>query len=260
VDPAKRHVVRELEARWNAALERISQLEERFKKAEADDSAPPKIDREALLHLAHDLPAAWNAPTTDARTRQRLTRIVVEEVVIDLDDRTNEAVVTIPWVGGRHTEVRVARVRCGRYPAERKPSAVEVMRKLGGQWPDRELAVTMNRMRCRTPDGATWTTVRVRELRERLGIAPYDPAAQTVETISVDETAQRLKICVGSVHLLIRQGVLPATQLMPSAPWKVPVAALHTEAVKTGVRAIIARRPRNYPDLQALTTPRLFDL
>ena len=247
VDPAKRHVVRELEARWNAALERVSQLEQRLKQAEADDYARPRIDREALLRLAHDLPAAWNAPTTDARTRQRLTRIVIEEVVIDLDDRTNEAVVTIHWVGGRHTEVRVARVKCGRYPADRKPGAVEVMRKLGGQWPDRELAVTMNRMRCKTADGATWTTVRVRELRERLGIAPYNPAAQTVETISVDETAQRLKICVGSVHLLIRQGVLPATQLMPSAPWKVPVAALDTEPVKTGVRAIIARRPKKLP-------------
>ena len=102
--------------------------------------------------------------------------------------------------------------------------------------------------------------MRVRDLRDRLGIAPYDPAAQTVEAISVDETAQRLKICVGSVHLLIRQGVLPATQLMPSAPWKVPVAALDTEAVKTGVRAIIARRPKNYPDLQALTTPKLLGL
>jgi hypothetical protein len=218
VDPAKRHVVRELEARWNAALERVSQLKQRLAKAEADDSARPKIDREALLRLAHDLPTAWNAPTTDARTRQRLTRIVIEEVVIDLDDRTNEAVVTIHWVGGRHTEVRVARVKCGRYPADCRPSAVEVMRKLGGQWPDREVAVTMNRMRCKAPDGATWTTVRVRELRERLGILPYDPSAQTVETISVDETAQRLRICVGSVHLLIRQGVLPATQLMPSAP------------------------------------------
>jgi hypothetical protein len=104
----------------------------------------------------------------------------------------------------------------------------------------------MNRMRCKTQDGATWTMVRVRELRERLGIAPYDPATQAIKTISVDETAQRLKICVGSVHLLIRQGVLPATQLMPSAPWKVPVAALDTEAVKTGVRAIVARRPKNY--------------
>ena len=257
VDPAKRHVVRELEARWNAALERVSQLEQRLAKTEADDASRPKIDRDALMQLANDLPAAWNAPSTDARTRQRLTRIVIEEVVIDLDDATNEVVVTIHWVGGRHTEVRVARVKTGRYPADQKPNAVEVMRKLGGHWPDREVAVTMNRMRCRAPDGATWTTVRVHELRERLGIPAYDPAAQTEETISVDETAQRLKICVGSVHLLIRQGVLPATQLMPSAPWKVPVAALKTQAVKTGLREIMARRPKNYPDLQALTMPRL---
>ncbi|MGE3919320.1 MAG: recombinase family protein [Hyphomicrobiaceae bacterium] len=257
VDPAKRHVVRELEARWNAALERVSLLEQRLQKTEADDAARPKIDRDALMNLAHDLPAAWNAPNTDARTRQRLTRIVIEEVVIDLDNASNEAVVTIHWIGGWHTEVRVARVKTGRYPADRKPNAVDVMRKLGGQWPDREVAVTMNRMRCRAPDGATWTTVRVRELRERLGIPAYDPAAQKEKTISVDETAHRLKICVGSVHLLIRQGVLPATQLMPSAPWKVPVAALETEALKTGVQAIMARRPKNYQILQSLTTPRL---
>lgn len=257
VDPSKRHVVRELEARWNAALERVSQLEQRMKELDAQTAVRPKINRERLLQLAHDLPAAWNAPTTDTRTRQRLTRILIEEVVIDLDDATNETVLTIHWVGGRHTQVRVARVRCGRYPDDRKPNAVEVIRKLGGQWPDREVAVTMNRMRCKAENGATWTTVRVRELRERLGIAPYDPAAQTVEMISVDETAQRLGISVPSVHLLIRQGVLPATQLMPSAPWKIEVMALATEAVVAGTRAIKARRPNNYVDLQAQKTPRL---
>jgi hypothetical protein len=99
------------------------------------------------------------------------------------------------------------------------------MRKLGGQWPDRELAVTMNRMRCKSADGQTWTTVRVRELRERLGIAAFNPDESTRKTISVDETAHRLKICVGSVHRLIRSGALPATQLMPSAPWQVRVEA-----------------------------------
>jgi hypothetical protein len=31
-------------------------------------------------------------------------------------------------------------------------------------------------MRCKTSNGETWTTVRVREMRERLGIAEYDPA------------------------------------------------------------------------------------
>src|SRR5439155_777034 len=87
----------------------------------------------------------------------------------------------------------------------------------GGQWPDREVAVTMNRMRCKPADGQAWTTVRVREFRERLGIAPFDPTLPRAETISAEEAATRLGICVRSVHKLIRRGVLPATQLMHSA-------------------------------------------
>lgn len=250
VDPTKRLVARELEARWNAALEHVNELEERIAHLQASVHNCPKIDRAALLALAHDLPAAWNAPSTDARTKQRLARILIKEVVIDLDHASNEAVVTVHWTGGRHTEIRVARVRSGRYPEDRHPSPVEVIRKLGGEWPDRELAVTMNRMRCKSTDGRSWTTVRVRELRERLGIAAFDPHAPRIETISVDETARRLGICVGSVLRLIREGTLPANQLMHSAPWQVPVAALDSEAVKIGVRGVIERRPRNFTVLQ----------
>jgi DNA invertase Pin-like site-specific DNA recombinase len=253
VDPAKRHVARELEARWNTALERVVELERRLADMEAEARARPKIDREALMQLAQDLPAAWNAPTTDARIKQRLVHVLIHEVVIDLDDAAHEAVVVIHWIGGRHTELRVARARSGRYPEDRHPSAVEVMRKLGGQWPDRQLAVTMNRMRCKSEDGETWTTVRVREFRERLGITPFDPD-NADDTISVDATATRLGICVGSVHKLIRDGVLPAEQAMHSAPWKVPVAALDTEPVLIGVREIIARRPSNFQALQDVKT------
>jgi DNA invertase Pin-like site-specific DNA recombinase/polyhydroxyalkanoate synthesis regulator phasin len=243
VDPAKRHVARELEARWNAALERVVALERRVAQLQDQAAARPKIDREVLLRLAHDLPTTWNAAGTDARTKQRLIRLLVEGVVINLDDATNEVVLLVHWVGGRHTEVRVARVKTGRCPADRNPSAVEVIRKLGGQWSDRDLAVTMNRMRCKTTDGETWTTVRVRHLRERLGVAGFDPDEAAAGTISVDATAHRLGICVSSVHRLIREGVLPATQLMPSAPWQVSVSAFDTEALKIGLQAIIARRP-----------------
>lgn len=195
-----------------------------------------EIDREGLIALAHDLPAIWNAPGATMRTKQRLTRILIQEVVIDLDDAAHEAVVTVHWTGGRHTEIRVARTRTGRYPDDRHPSPVEVIRKLGGQWPDRDLAVTMNRMRCKTGDGESWTTVRVRALRERLGIDGFDPTIPRPKTI-------RLRICVGSVLRLIRSGILPANQLMPSAPWQVPVEALSSETVKIGVKDVIARRP-----------------
>src|SRR6266699_519040 len=250
VDPTKRLVARELETRWNVALERVAHLEDRIARHDVAAALRPKVDRAALMALARDLPTTWNAPGTDARTKQRITHILIREVVLDRDEATNEALVTIHWNGGRHTELRVSRVRTGRYPADRRPSPVEAVRKLGGQLPDRELAVTMNRMRCRPADSNAWTTVRVRELRERLGIGAFDPTLPRAETISADAAATRLGICIGSVHKLIREGVLPATQLMQSAPWQIPVAALETEAVKTGVCEIAGRRPKFYKRLQ----------
>jgi hypothetical protein len=115
----------------------------------------------------------------------------------------------------------------------------------------------MNRMRCKSADGQSWTTVAVRALRERSGVSPFDPDTPREETISVDETARRLAICVGSVHRLIRSGALPATQLMLSAPWQIPVAAFESEAVQAGVQAIKQRCPANFIVLPALTTLRL---
>jgi hypothetical protein len=73
VDPAKRFVARELEARWNGALERVAEIERRIEDLRATVAARPKIDRAALMRLAQDLPAAWNAPTADTRTRSSAT-------------------------------------------------------------------------------------------------------------------------------------------------------------------------------------------
>ncbi len=42
VDPANRHVARELEARWNVALERVIELERRLVDKEAEAAARPE--------------------------------------------------------------------------------------------------------------------------------------------------------------------------------------------------------------------------
>ncbi|MER8835921.1 serine recombinase, partial [Mesorhizobium sp. M0909] len=52
VDPAKRHVARELEARWNDALDRVATLERRIAELSALSATRPKVDRARLLQLA----------------------------------------------------------------------------------------------------------------------------------------------------------------------------------------------------------------
>jgi Recombinase zinc beta ribbon domain len=118
VDPAKRHVARELEARWNVALERVDEVEHKLKNVRSTYAARPRIDRALLLKLATDLPSAWNAPTTDMRAKQRLVHVLIKEIIFDLDKDVHEAILLIHWTGGRHSEPRVQRRRSRGYPAD----------------------------------------------------------------------------------------------------------------------------------------------
>jgi hypothetical protein len=43
----------------------------------------PRRDR--LQNLAHDLAAVWHLPTTDMRLKQRIVRILVAEIVAEVD-------------------------------------------------------------------------------------------------------------------------------------------------------------------------------
>jgi DNA invertase Pin-like site-specific DNA recombinase len=257
VDPDKRNVARELEARWETLLERVRSVEARLANARGDVHAASAVDPDGLLRLARDLVAVWNAEGTEIRTKQRLVHLLICEVVVDRDAATDQTVMTIHWQGGQHTPVRIARVRTGRRSDVNRPAAVEVVRTLAGHFSDRSISRTMNRMGCRSLPGQSWTTARVSELRERLGIPAFDLSIERPKTISVEETALRLGIGVDSVRRLIRRGLIAATQLMPGAPWQVRVDGLESETVRIAVQHVIERRPLNHAELQDRKTLRL---
>ncbi len=126
VDPTKRLVARELETRWNTALERVAHVEDRIARHDVAAALRPKVDRAALMALARDLPATWNAPGT-GRPNQAADHSYPDpgSRVLDRDDATNEALVTIHWNGGVTSEVRVSRCANrslpGRSPSEPGP-------------------------------------------------------------------------------------------------------------------------------------------
>ena len=86
--------------RWNAALKKARELEDRLRDFDVGTKMPAIPDKEILLSLAQDLPAVWNSPGTEAGLKQRIVRILVEEVVADVDEEKQEIVLLIHWAGG----------------------------------------------------------------------------------------------------------------------------------------------------------------
>jgi DNA invertase Pin-like site-specific DNA recombinase len=232
VDPDNRLVAAELEARWNATLARVGDLESRLEASRHVASPAAAVDRETLLSLAANLPAVWNSAAADMKLKQRIVRMLVHEIVADVDEGTSEIVLVIHWVGGRHTELRVPKNKSGHHRRTAGEDATEVMRRMAGRWPDEQIAATLNRLRLRTGFGNTWNELRVRGVRQRLGFPAHDPAVNQSVTLTLEQAAEHLGVSPGVVRKLILRKQLPAVQAAPSAPWEISAAALESEPIR----------------------------
>ena len=97
VDPDNRLVASALEARWNAALERLRECEARILASQAVPGKETNV--EELRSLAMNLQAAWTAPSTPMRVKQQLVRLLIREIVVDVDDATGEVILLLHWQG-----------------------------------------------------------------------------------------------------------------------------------------------------------------
>jgi hypothetical protein len=241
VDPDNRLVASELEARWNAALEKVREIENRMKESESAAKVRPVPDKQALLELAKDLPAVWNAPETDMGLKQRIARILIQEIVADLDEKANEIVLIIHWHGGRHSELRVARNKIGHHGRSTKIEVFDLIRQMAGQYRDEQIAVTLNRLGLRTGMGNSWDKARIRDLRNKLHLPAFDPAQPGPAVLSLQQAAARLGTCRTLVKRLIQAKILPASQVVPYAPWQIPEEAVKSQAVIDAIKGMTGR-------------------
>jgi hypothetical protein len=150
VDPDNRLVAAELEARWNVALERVTELDGRLKTQGSVAPRSVQVDRETLESLATDLPRVWDAASSEMRVKQRIARVLIDEIIANADDDAREIVLVIHWAGGRHSEVRMPRPKAGEHRHRTGPDAEGLVRRMAGAWPDHEIAASLNRLRLRT--------------------------------------------------------------------------------------------------------------
>jgi recombinase/recombinase-like zinc beta ribbon protein len=235
VDPDNRLVTAELEVRWNAALRKVQQLEDRLRDFDLMPHSPAIPNKEVLLSLAQDLPAVWNAPSADMRLKQRIARILIQEIVADVKEQQHEIVLLIHWAGSRHSELRIKKNETGRNQRCTNMDAIEVVRRMSGKFSDEQIATTLNRLGLRTGTGNTWNQQRVYGLRRYHELPSNKARPAEFSFITLEEAASRLEISPTSVRRMVDQKLIPATQVVACAPWEIPVEALEDEAVRKAV-------------------------
>jgi DNA invertase Pin-like site-specific DNA recombinase len=227
-DPENRLIAAQLEKAWETALERVERCRERLDRMQtpgADDVRPD------FTGLADDLSAAWKAPRTTMRTRQRLVRALITEIVVDIDAAAGEIVLVIHWKGGQHSELRVRKPRTGEHGCSTPEQALAVMRSMAGRWSDQDIAASLNRMAMPTGQGKTWTAHRVGSVRRVRGIHGYRSAEKNGEWLTMRDAAAKLGVSHHQIRKLIKAGILASEQIMPDAPHQIRAVDLESEPV-----------------------------
>ena len=214
-----------------------------------------KVDPSAFTNLADNLSAAWNAPGVTMRARQQLLRTLITDIIVDVDDDVREVMLTIHWRGGQHSELRVRKPRAGEHGCATTEDALAVMRSMAGRWSDEHIAASLNRMGMPTGQGKTWTAHRVSSVRRVRGIHAYRVRRKRWRMAHHDRGGKGARRHKPHDTPPYQNGVLPAEQVVPGAPYQIRADDLASELVKTAV----ARKGRPCRVADADTLPMFTD-
>lgn len=110
VEPENRLVARTLEKTWESGLRDVQELEQQYAHFhQSHEERLTEAEREQIRALSGQLPAVWSATTTTAMEKQRIVRLLVQQVVIDIQGTTNRVDVTIHWTGGFTSQHELSR-------------------------------------------------------------------------------------------------------------------------------------------------------
>jgi DNA invertase Pin-like site-specific DNA recombinase len=220
VEPENRLVSRTLEHQWEEALGQEETLKADYARFLAEQPITlSSAEREAIRHLASDIPALWRAKETTDAERQAIIRQLVERVIVTVQGESEKVDVQVHWMGGHGTQRTLIRPVARLEQLSYYPQLVARVTTLYEQGHKRgPIAKILNTEGWRPAKRcSTFSALMVGRLLSRQGLR-YGPP---VEAASLDrkehewtlqELAQTLAMPEETLYAWLRQSHLTARQ------------------------------------------------
>jgi DNA invertase Pin-like site-specific DNA recombinase len=235
VDPSQRLVAATLERRWNDALLQLEDLKEQaaeFLRQEARVATPEQ--KAKVLALARDLPRVWHAPTTRAKDRKRMLRLLIKDITVEKALHPKQLLAHIRWQGGACSDIGV-QLRPNIADRVRYPVAVvDRVRDLAQSLPDGEIADRLNQEGQVSALGKPFTGSMVNWIRYRYQIPK--PRLIRPEELTVQQVAERFRVSPNVVYYWIDRGIIQARRLNAGSPYWITLSETDPQKLRDWVR------------------------
>jgi DNA invertase Pin-like site-specific DNA recombinase len=251
VDPANRLVAATLECRWNDALNQLQETQKKFDDFLATQArATTPQQQEEILSLAQDFPRLWNAPTTRAKDRKRMVRLLVKDITINKGLQPKQLLTQIRWQGGA-SETLVLDLPPSIADQLRYPDQVVArVQELAAELPDDQIAATLNRENCQSSKGKMFNVSMIRWIRYRHKI----PAAalKRSQELTVAQMAQHFGVSIHVVYYWIERGLVETRRLNGGSPYWITISVEKEQDLLEWVRRSSRIRNDNRADSEAV--------
>ena len=235
VDPANRLVASTLERRWNEALVNLEQIKQQHRQFRCEQHLELTVEqRKKVFALAQDLPRLWNAPTTRAKDKKRMLRLLIKDITVEKLLEPKHLILHIRWQGGTTEDIRCdipMRIQDRiRYKAE----FVSKIRKLAEKHTDGEIAELLNHEGLKASKGKAFTPSAISWIRYRHRIPA--PQLKHPDEFTVKEIAAKFEVSAGVVYYWIENGYLDARMIQKGYPYWITLSPLKEKELRERVR------------------------
>ncbi|MBN2013404.1 recombinase family protein [candidate division KSB1 bacterium] len=239
IEPENSLVIRQIQAQWDEALFEVDRIQRQLDKETAAYQPLNEQQRQQLYALADDLPRVWNLSSTDERTKKRIIRALIENIVVRSEPDSAYDRVAIHWFGGVHQEIMLKRPQQNEIGFKTDKKAIDLIAELAAITNDGTIARILNRCGLKTAGGTSWNQSRVSMVRHTKRIRGFSKKAyENSRVINIARAAAILTVSPDIVRRMIKMGLIQAKQVVRYAPWMIDRSELEKECVIKAVESI----------------------
>lgn len=235
VDPSNRLVASNLERRWNDSLVKLEEVKKQYAEQHIKKAlVVTQEQKEKLVALAKDFPRLWNLPSTKAKDKKNMLRLLIKDITVEKLSGLKKVILHIRWQGGAMEDLSID-IPLNIYDRQRySKEMVEIVREIAQDKTDKEIIDLLNKEGRKSASGKPFTLSMIKWIRHHYNIP--SPQLKRPEELTVKQAAEKFGVSTHVVYYWIERGMLNARKLNAGSPHWITITDEKEKTLREWVR------------------------